>query len=181
MIINSLKYPNFTSNFINRTQIIKTGNGIPIDASFIEIDSSNYNDVKAMEAVDKLWGGNTFATNIYQAARAKRNKSVYYAQSHIYALTLQDKDFDKIEPGQILGVAHINKKANNAGYLENIQSKPDCVYSINPEYKYIGSGILNSLKKLYNEISLTSSNRKFYVKNGFKEITKNHYVWKNNN
>ena len=91
MKINNMNSPKFTSNFINYTQIVKTGNKkekTPINATFIEIDTNNYDDIKALETVDKIWKNNTFASNIYYAAIEKRNKNATYTNSHIYALTL---------------------------------------------------------------------------------------------
>ncbi|GEM_PF-847577 len=166
--------PSFGAKFINNTNIKRflrsTKEYVPAKVSFVEIDSYNREDIFALEDVARYWVNGKFATNFVTTAKWKTIGNGNNRK--IYALTAQNKSHGKLNYDDILGLAEVCENSKHDIYLNYLQAKPDIIYSQNREYKGIGSGILNSLKNLYDKISLNSlcekSVKNFYFKNNFK-------------
>ena len=178
----------FKANFINKISVGKIINKNhakydSLDVSFVRIDPSNKQDINALEDAAKYWEYDKFAKNIYYAACALRNKSKYYKDNNVYALTYQTSDFKNMNSNKILGLVQTSHLFEDSLFIEHLQVNPRLVYEIKPEYKGVGTAILSSLKWLYNKISCCPSVEKyvknFYIKNGFKkeEGVLNYYVW----
>ncbi|MBP3820420.1 GNAT family N-acetyltransferase [bacterium] len=151
-----------------------------IYASFVEINPQNQNDISALSKTAKYWENEKFAGNIYLTAKelTKQTKNI----GKIYALTEQKGNFEKLEFKKILGITNIIKEDTKCIYLDHIQTNPAYIYDVMNKFKGIGSGILNSLKSLYNVITLisldTKATKNFYRKNGFQEVNNsNLFVW----
>ena len=103
----------------------------------------------------------------------------------VYALTSQNRDFDKLCSDDILGLAEV-ENGEKAVELDYLQVNPQFIFGSQcPLFREVGTGIVDSLKSLYNKvIELTSaySATEFYEKNGFEifDINKLRYRWKPN-
>ena len=178
MRIENQYSPCFGAKFINNVNIGKLQQGVAkycnCEVSFLEIDPHNTGDIKALENCSKYWSYAKYADSIYHAASALRNDSKYYKDNKVYVLTSQTDVFEKLNDDKILGMVHVSPFADKSLFIEHIQVKPDIIYVNKPDYKGVGTGILNSLKELTHKISLfptkDESVRNFYERNGFFEF-----------
>ncbi len=177
----------FGAKFVNNVNIGKLQSGAKRycndSVSFVEIEPNNVDDINALENCSKHWSYAKFADNIYHAVCAARNESKYYKDNRVYALTVQTDTFEKLNEDDILGLVHVSPLENNSLFIEHLQVKPDIIFVNTPEYKGVGTGILNSLKQLTNKITLfptkDKSVRDFYERNGFFEFPPgcNIFMW----
>ena len=156
---------------------------VELPVKFVKLEPS---DIKMVDVLAETWEG---AENINKIATASHwMKTV---PIDIYALTEQKEDFDRLNPLKILGIAEMREDNFRPKFkqLHYLQVKPGVINVNNSGrkfYKYTGTAILNSLKKIYKNISLFSFENKnvkqFYEKNGFIEdfMGKNHYIWSTN-
>ena len=103
--------------------------------------------------------------------------------NHIYMATSQMQNFDKLDKNKILGLAQMRDGDSYIDYLRYFQVKPDLKYGTkNREYKHIGSAMIDSIKKIYNETIVLISSLSatgFYEKQGFKllDLDLLKYIW----
>lgn len=190
MKVNSNHNLNFNAKFIRAVQIQKFQTELysyrPKKACFVEIDSGNCNDAFALANAAHYWENDLYGANISYTALQMMGHNPMLSDKKIYALTLQKHNFEELDENKILGMAEITDADKNSIELNYIQVKPDIIYALrNQPYKKIGTRIIDSLKKIYNNkvILLTARAGKtgeFYVKNGFKciEPEKNRYIWR---
>ena len=188
MRIEKTDHTSFRANFVNRAKIMKFVNGTYKNeyASFVRIDPFNQNDISALKDNARCWVSDryAFALNIYYAACAVRNKSKYYKDHAVYALTLQKENYNELDSDKILGLLQTSPYIDNSLLIEHIQVNPEYLYKSDAKYKTLGTAILNSIKNLSNKISCYPSSEKsvkdFYIKNGFEKEPNslNYYVWR---
>ncbi len=139
--------------------------------SLVEFEPDNYSDMMAIISTVREWKGQMFAGAIAQRASYIADGILNKDINHIYLLTTQQSNLEKLKPGKILGMAHMSSGLG-ASELKFFQVNPKLKHGApRPEYKHIGTGILNSIKELYKSpIELTSSYQaaKFYERQGFK-------------
>ncbi len=177
----------FKAKFVNVEKVgkaLNNGHGYSNQhVSFVKIDPSNSGDIKALEYAAKYWENDKFALNIYYAACALKNKSKYYKNHEVYALTTQTADYEKLEKKDILGLVQVSPLEDKSMFIEHFQVNPELVNNMQPKYKGVGTAILYLLKQLNNKISCfplaDKSVKDFYIKNGFKKYPDvlNYYVW----
>ena len=176
---------NFKANFINPVQIQKLyGNNYkPIEASFTELNLNDKKDIFSLKETAHDWG-ECYAMDMYIYSRDEVPDGY---KKHIYALTTQKQNFDFLIPYKILGLAEFYEKPDNTNKIEFLQVHPDNValqYG-RPNYKHVGSAIINSLKNLFpdNPIKLHSvlTAKEFYKKHDFIRDKSSYdsldYVW----
>ena len=153
-----------------------------VKAHFVKLEADNRNDLDAMQSIAKMWKSSLYVKKIATASRW-----MDYLPIDIYALTTQTKDFKNLRPNKILGVAEIRNDPNFDEFkqLTHLQVKPEAI-NVNKkdnQYKKVGTEILNSLKGIYDRISLYSVNNynveRFYRRNHFIDDYKNcgRFVW----
>lgn len=163
----------FRAKFINNTHIKKrTLENVfkPLKTSFIEIEPANVNDINALEKAAYYWV-NSFTDNIAYTAKALYKGDLSNNLFKIFALTKQSKKVNPLKTNDILGLAEITQTGKKQIHINYLQVDPQQVYTIKPEFKEIGSRILDSLKELYEKITLTPNSKgtaKFYEKNNFR-------------
>lgn len=175
----------FKAQFINPIKIGKLADNKYIDESisFIKLDPFNHNDITALKDCSQYWVNGGFALNIYYALCAIKEKSKFYIDHNVYGLTSQKSDFDNLNSRNILGLVHTSPYLDSPLFIEHIQTNPEFLGIKKPEYKGIGTAILNSLKKISDQISCFPASGKsvkdFYKKNGFKKQpnSSNFYTW----
>ena len=188
MRIDNTNSVNFKADLINKLHIGKVINKDKriypqTQVSFVKINPFSSKDINALKCCAEYWQYGIFATNVYHAACALRNKSKYYLDHDVFALTSQTSDFDNLNEDSILGLLHVSRNKDNSIFIEHIQTKPHTSLSIVPEFKGIGTGILNSLKLLTDKITCFPARTKsvidFYERNGFtkdKDVL-DCYIW----
>lgn len=174
----------FQAKFINNTHILKrTPENIfkPLTTSFIEIEPTNENDIKALDTIGRYWE-NSYAMNISHIAKSMYKGDFSANDTKIYGLTKQSEHFNHLEANDLLGLVEITPTGKNKIHINHLQVDPQEVYTIAPDYNKIGSRILDSLKKIYNTITLKPVSKgvaKFYEINGFIPTKENPkvYIW----
>ena len=177
---------NFRANLVTRTNVLKLGKHTkkyaPTEVSFVKIDRELKSDIKALREIKKIWPY-SFASNIYKEA----SNSEYLVD--VYALTTQEKDFEYLNPNNIIGLVETSNRYKGSIYLEYLQTNPQYIAdedSDMPLYKKIGTTMLNLLKNLESteiiKLSPTFSSIDFYAKNDFKVDAKDEgtIIWEKN-
>ena len=189
MDVNSVSFGAKPISIINIKKLDKSLNKyVDYSVNFVQIDGSNRFDLTAINTVAQKWKGATYIKKIATASHWIQTRD--FVEIDVYALTAQQKNFDKLKPNKILGLAEMrndNKNPENR-ILQHLQVKPSAINLENNDkktYKRTGTAILTSLKKIYNNISLfadSPSTEKFYKKNGFIEdfFCHGHMVWSSN-
>lgn len=155
---------------------------LPRKASFVELKFSDLNDVSAVRKVNKIWGN-------YAAFAADISNDIstdYYVQEDFltggkkyFALTSQKTGFEKLNPEEILGLCEVKKLSDKYNLLEYIQVDPkSCHSSFDPEYRGLGTAIINGLKNLSQSLILEPVEEAvdFYIKNGFIKEKGSRYI-----
>lgn len=165
----------FGAIFKNPVKILKkdvTGNYIPHNAAFVEIEPNNNADIKALANINRYWAErDQYACDMYATALELRSDKALQNNTRIFAVTEQKDKFEKLNDKKILGLAEVSTRKPKVFYISYIQVDPRNVFSISPEFKRVGTRILDSVKLFANRILLSPSSKsiaKFYEENGFK-------------
>lgn len=179
---------NFNSRFLDYTNISKISENTrrywPAKVSFTEIDVNNKNDLRALHDIKGNWESDTYCSTIYNNAISKSSGNILYDKNRIFVLTSQKNCFEKMDSDKILGLAEVREDITKThGHLCHLQVKPEYYEFKDPEFKGVGTSIINMLKQMYNKISLISLSthhvKEFYRKNDFVEVPEhsNSFVW----
>ena len=173
---------NFKAHLIDSTQIKEKYNEKYIDkkVNLIELNPKNKQDMFTLKEIGADWNyGYSLAKEIHTDAlnmiySPKKTTSI----PKFYALTKQMKDFKTPKINDILALAEIEEKSKKVVEIVFLQVNPEYnYYSYTPDFKKIGTGFLNSIKKMFEGKTLTLQAAfdavKFYLKNGFNYIDKN--------
>ena len=202
----------FKANFIRYTTIKQWDNKSynPTEASFVEFIPQNKNDLQVLDNISKRWDEAIYAQTIYNSAFIDSVVG-QKPNHHFYGITTQKNNLSKPDTQKVLGIAEVTEKINK-NEIAYLQTKPDYMSKANksdvidlvfsiidkispnekekehlPEYKNIGTGIINSLKETYPnkdiELYATDTAKGFYKKLGFVKCSffnSNHLFLKHN-
>ena len=183
MRIEKFSNVSYKAKFLNKAEVKKLIKGsYPCserkNVNFIKIESLNTDDIKALSNAAKYWQDSKFSTNIYYVACALRNESQYYKNHELYALTEQETDFEKPDSDKLLGLVHVSPNDDGYTLIEHIEVNPKYLYIKEPEYRGLGTAMLNSIKQIYDRISCYPLSARsvinFYEKNGFVKQPENY-------
>ena len=155
------------------------------DVAFVEFDLNSYSDKRTMKKISKAWskefnklekqgeklsGETCFAKTIWDYFKISCRKPDLRSY---YAITTQTDNFEKLNPDEVLGLARVTNEGLGIYELEHLQVKPEHTAFIkNPEYKRIGSGVLDCLllSLPFREFKVvpTFAAAEFYAKYGFQ-------------
>ena len=145
------------------------------NVSFIRFSKHSKSDLMAVQKVSKMWQPqDKYAKNIAKNFCYEYSKKYnQYYNDNFFALTLQDCNYENVDPTKVLGMAEALKKRKTF-YLDFLQTNPKYKYGDKKrKYKNIGTAIIESLKniKRIKSIILIPNNFavKFYEKCGFTE------------
>lgn len=180
---------NFRANYVNSVLVDKfdadTWNYEPCKVSFVEYDSANQKDFKALYDAVKVWHGQNFAGCILDNAALMITDALPKNENKIYILTEQMDEFENLNPKKIMGLAQMALKKDKPDELRFLQVRPNLIDRFDiRKFKNVGKGIIDSLKFLYSQkgIFVMSSrfSTGFYLKQGFEKIvsSKYNYIWK---
>lgn len=164
---------NFKANYIKPTYI-KDSQKNKQEASFVELDITDRNDMKVLKKTTENWQ-DSLADFIYEDS-----KDTYLWKlggRHIFAVTKQKDNFGNLDYNKILGLAELSE-AYKLNELEILQVNPEATYSTGTlskrKYSGVGTGILDTLKDLYPtkpmKVRSVSHAVSFYKKNGFEKF-----------
>lgn len=145
------------------------------DMAFVELDCFSKKDCLAATATSSLWeSGDSYASNIAEHI-SDCNWIEYTNGKRFFAITQQKENFENLNPEEILALAEVIDMDPNGNSikLSYLQVDPDNNhYAPVRSFKKIGSGFIDSLKKIFEgkKINLIAANHsgKFYESNGFK-------------
>lgn len=188
---------NFRASFVKPVTIQQySKNGYrPLQASFVKCDVFNKTDLDSLGVVAEKWGLVNYAKSIYKRMLVMNNFRKFHENDteRVYMLTLPQDSYEKIEDKNVLGCVLLEEQPNkieinylqvNPKYTANkrLMAKNSFLKIIekfllrkkDTEYKYIGRGILDSIKDIYKDKNIieliTNFNTiKFYEKNGFMQ------------
>lgn len=221
----------FKGNFLKKVDITKLnidGTYKPIKANFIEVDR---NDLWTMQKISNDWK-TPKAGLIYDVTdrvldppdimKKKQEKylpltknikeedipaflSSQVEGTHVYAVTLQEDNFTKLESEKILGIVAMDARKHRNS-IDTLQTRPDCIspdygnqyfiffkkifcnlFNIKSKkpprpYGNIGSSIITTLQDMYNtrrmELIPLNPAKPFYRKHGFHMDSMTfEYIW----
>ena len=164
---------NFKANYINTgtvKKIDRSFNYLAHDASFVSLNPKNKKDVLALESINGDWDCSflrSICNNLYR----------YSKRTRLYALTTQEKNFEDLNPKQILGIAVGEHNKDQGFYLDFLQTNPKHIKGSSPypDYKNIGTAILNCIKQFYGikyiKADSVPTAFNFYIKNEFNRTS----------
>lgn len=144
--------------------------------SFVKINPKSSYDIKALREVAEKSKKCSFAEDIYNDTLDYFRKDS--TSGNVFALTTQKDNFSKLESDKILGLVEVLPDGckKDSVFIDYILKIPTNVKTATEEFGKVGTGMLNGLKEFYKDkkISLFSleSAVEFYLKNGFKQVSK---------
>lgn len=175
----------FKANYIDSATVIQNEilKSYPKEVSFVELDPNNKLDVISANRANMMWDDKCnrdeyFGDSICKSLnRINSHKSTVREKERFFVLTSQLSNFEHLISNKILAMAQIMECGKNIQFVEYLQVAPKNSHKANcPEFSYVGTAMLNSLKKLFfrEKIALDSINEAvgFYLKNGFKDLGK---------
>ena len=179
---------NFTANHIKDVNIARRyyNQYKPCKVSLVEFDPTNKKDIDAIYKTTDRWDESFTAFTYDDMREVSKNRSLL-PDLHVYALTTQTTNFDKIKPSKMLGVIEIVEKYTNGNKVEVLQTNPALIKrndNKKPRFKHIGEQLVSFIKEKFSDKPLylnpTLSAIPFYEKQGFKRVPhkeKNNFFW----
>ena len=167
MNIDKIKDINFKARYLGEVTIKKRGlfRYKPYKASLVEFDKKDANDLAALQTLIKNWKG-----------YIKYLLKSYEPSERTIGLTVQKRNFEKINPKKMLGILQYYEQKKSI-LLARFQTAPNAEYSENNykrKYKETGSRLIERVLPPQNNksVSLLSSDEAipFYEKQGFKHL-----------
>ena len=156
------------------------GSATIVPGAFVELDPKNNIDVNSISDVSANWGFfDSLAYDVFDdMERINKNLIRYKEDSKFYAMTLQQSNFEELEPEKVLGVTEVSKKDESTIKINYLQVDPSNTRNkASAKFKRLGTNFLNYIKTIYpnDDIYLrsTDSAKKFYKFNGFVKFKKN--------
>ena len=172
----------FGANYIKDASIKKKnwkGFFEPYSVKMLEFNPKSKDDIKAVNDVVWPWGG--FRSFSYEIAENMSdileglNRSSSYK---FYALTQQKKDFEQLNPKDILSLVQIIDNGKDRIKISFLETNPKYAYaSKNSIFKHIGSAMLNAIESMFENrdfyINATDESIPFYEKCGYVKTVEN--------
>lgn len=184
---------NFQAKYIRNEYIPRKGTNDLEKVSIIKFTKLHKNDQKALDVVAKSWKkitgdkstyANDMCIEFREAALLKKDEF----KREFYGLTLQQEDFETINPSKILGLAEISTMRTSEDFilhiLDYLETHPNNVYNNeNREYMNIGKVLLKfidkKLKGLPTALLPTKMSEQMYLNNGYKKSPNIDFLVKN--
>ena len=181
---------NFKAKSVKTSSLRQVSSGFPQQnrtcrGTIIEIDTASPDDINILEETVKSWGDkDSYGKKIVDDAKALRIPQKTRGAGKIYAVTLQQNRFDKLEGDKILGLCEVTLFGKDKAEINFLQTKPEHKYNNDISgYKHIGKSFVKMLqgvrfKTIVVQAAYDAAN--FYEKMNFKiiDVDKLIYEWK---
>ena len=181
---------NFTANFVKTARINrlnKNNKYSPYEASIVELDYHNKNDVSALSETVSNWDDSLTVFSVSDMENAKNGKGIV-DPFKVYAMTTQKSNFEEMNPDKILGVIEVSDKTATTGRskIEILQTNPeynyDVRYASKTKYKDIGKRLVKQVQSECSSLYAypVKSAVRFYETMGFKkaeDFQKTNYMY----
>ena len=113
--------------------------------NFIKFETQKVDDRRTLEQISRLWGDKNLSGAFAEEA------NILGGKANIYGITAQKKDFDHLDPRQIVGLVStdkFNKKSEEISIFK-IGTKPQFAYEQNKRrrsIKHIATSMIEALK-----------------------------------
>ena len=172
---------NFKATFVSPCTVYKNKQkDNPIEGSIVEIDIDSMKDKNAVKkTVDRWWNKDSFGYCVYRDIEKLKEGELSREVGKVYAITLQQYAFDKLNNKQIIGLAEVTKTGEHAIELNFMQAEP-----VLKMFSNVGRSFIELLKNMdfVNEIKVKATyfSANFYEKMGFEisDTNKLIYLWK---
>lgn len=154
----------------------------PKQAYIVELDKNDGDDLQSLHNVSLLWGKEkaNFVPYLFSDFIKDTEFKPDVNSDHCLVLTLQDKNFEKIDPAKILGVSLFSEEdiENELNWLQVQPKNTSRFQPVDRKYKNVGTAIINYIRENYEgkPIFVNSSNTAidFYKKLGFESYDEEH-------
>ena len=180
--------PAFNGEYLGKVDIKAKNNAgevVPKKVSAVKLDMNYLPDLEAVEQATKKWdkdkNSGYYAADIQECAR-KDYKALHHKSetNHIfYMLTLQTRNFERIKPDKILGIAVIEKMEDEErDELKWLQGNPEYTYFAKAprQYSGIGKSLVQFIRNYGGkplDVTIYPKTLDFYKNCGFKHPDKN--------
>ena len=184
-ILNNI---NFGAKFVCSTTIKqKSDNNYKnLPANIVEIDETDSSDNDAINDVAKIWQSDSFNNLTFVDSIVhdiEMRKVLNLRPTPIYAITLQENNFEKLDSERVLGLVEFSK-VSDGNKIDYLQVNPlyveKCVFD--KKVCGIGTALINFLKGIadnFIEVTSSKSAKGFYEKMGFVRLNDENYeyIW----
>lgn len=149
MLVQQNNNVNFCAKFVSPA-VVKQKTGKvwkDANANFIQLETAKTEDRKLLGYIKHLWYQKNLTPSIEEEAW------VLGGNAHIYALTSQTDNFEKVEPSKVLGVMTTDKITRKKDSVEifKIGTNPKFAYEQNKrsrDIKHIATAMIDAFKDL---------------------------------
>ena len=178
----------FNALLVNHQNIYHNGKNTSentVPSSIVKIDRNNPNDIKALDRAVEEWGeGDIYGKDIVDSAkRLGAGKNSNTKKSTIYALTLQQNNFENLDGAKILGLSELITYGKKRAEINFLQVKPACAgKNEQKQYLNVGRSIINLFQRMHanKELLVKADYRaaNFYEKMNFEIINPSKLLYK---
>lgn len=184
----------FGAKYINGATVVKRPNRMPIkvDAAIVELEPKNMGDWYALESFTEECSQNNkksnYATNICKSFNRMIDENIVDKNLHHYMLTVQQSDFENLDPEKVLGAfmvadkiklspkrkQSLGVKTEYVAKIRFLQGLPKNYYeNIDREYSRTGQAMTDFVKSEYTDgdivVHVDKSEIPFYVAQDFEQ------------
>lgn len=181
--MNNISTPTFTGNFIGNAKVLRKVSNekfVPCELPVVEMNPFDEKDLHALKNISNVWEGCLFAKSAYLRALSIFETIPEKINQRFFILTKQKNNFENINAEDILAESRVYIFDKPKVDIRSFEVDPAQNHWSMPEYKNynnLGTGFLNKLKEIFKGKLITldslSSSKEFYLKNGFKNVSKN--------
>ena len=183
MQITSINSLNFNAHLVDNPTILKKdrrGNYKPCEVNFVEFDLKDEKDVKKISKICSMPEFYSLGIHIKSIVHAAAQDCEDYNNTHCYALVNENqKSFKNINKRNVLGIftaydrSSENRPYHIAYFITNNKYSNNKAVKPNGKYTGIGTGMVNSLKKLHKNEAIdlypATEAIEFWKKNDFRQ------------
>ena len=167
----------FGANFIGRVSVKKKnimGRFKTEKVSLLCIDTLNKDDIQALKHTRETWKDLTI--HIYEDANMFYQNKERSKFHHIFALSEQNDNFEKLQPEKILAESAISAYPTSKSIsIDYFQVHPKHNYfAKDRQFKKVGEAMLNAIKKIFEDreilLHAVPKSTDFYAKNDFHPV-----------
>ena len=155
--------------------------------SFVSFNLKDKNDLLTLRKLSRNWLGKSFAFRIYDDFKKQTKSQQKEYPLYFYGLTIQEDNFEKLDPNLMLGIAEVapliddafcslcNFYTYNDCEINFLQTSPRSKYpNYSKGYKNIGKTLIDCISKVFSNSNIwvapASDAIKFYEKLGFESF-----------
>jgi len=154
----------------------------PKKAYIVELDKNDVHDLTSLHNISLLWSKEK--ANFVPYLFSDFIKDVEFKPDvnadHCFVLTLQNENFQNIDPAKVLGVTLFSEEdiENELNWLQVQPKNTSRMEPVNRKYRNVGTAIVNYIRDNYDDkpIFVNSANTVigFYKKLGFESYDEKH-------